>query len=198
MATDRIITHKMVAEKMASKKPALQIVEKSSKRGPKPKLAAQENTSEKSETNVKKGKRGRKPKALNTASKNIEQTNPTAGKRGPKPKITAALATTTTNKANQSNGEKVTKQRGRPTKAQAAAALEAKKSTKQKTVAASAPIQKKRGPKPKSKDPITTKPATEPAIDTVVTTEALPEAVVTLTITGTIEAIQSALKKLQA
>ncbi len=98
-----------------------------------------------------------------------------ASKRGRKPK-----AVTTSNEKSAQPEPKTKSNRGRKPKSEAAS----------KAVSAKP---QKRGPKPKSEKPA----AATHSINLTEVREALPGAIVTLTITGTVEAVQRALDKLQ-
>ncbi len=111
-------------------------------------------------------------------------------KRGRPPKSSKSVEPTDSNQKSAATLVKSSK-RGRPAKATSAKAapIAAKATTKAKTTAYTGA---KQGPKPKAQAP----PAT-PIINLSEVREALPGAIVTLTITGTVEAVQRALDKLQ-
>jgi hypothetical protein len=109
------------------------------------------------------------------------------GKRGRPPKSAKLVE----ENEEQSTTASAAPRRGRPPKAQSLkkAARAARVASKAKSGSATGA---KRGPKPKIQAPNTT-----PTINLTEVREALPGAIVTLTITGTVEAVQRALDKLQ-
>lgn len=116
-------------------------------------------------------------------SKTAAMAAPKGAKRGPKPKIKDSAALAPLAKvAEKTAAPSATKplKRGRKPKIQT-------------SVTASAATKNKPGPKPKQSAGV----QTAPAINLTEVREALPGAIVTLTITGTVEAVQRALDKLQ-
>jgi hypothetical protein len=111
-------------------------------------------------------------------------------KRGRPPKSSEPEVAADSNDKKAATPVKSSK-RGRPAKDKIVntAPIVAKAVTKAKTTAYAGA---KRGPKPK-----TQAPAATPSINLSEVREALPGAIVTLTITGTVEAVQRALDKLQ-
>jgi hypothetical protein len=201
LVTDRkVITNKM-REEASAKKSAQRTVSSPAKRGRPPKPVNNENASDVAQTSP--AKRGRKPKsqwakiADKMTDEKVSTTETKApAKRGRKPKDESLKSEMFSNTKVKSTALTVTKpllKSGRKPKMQ---------STKTNTdvlrkemVARAAKPAAKRGPKPKLK--AQSVEVARPTINLSEVREALPGAIVTLTITGTVEAVQRALDKLQ-